>query len=66
MFQVDKIENAFLLTHFDQQAGETVTTSFKDEKALVTGIRNLLGLKAPGRPKKVKVFDPFENESAEV
>lgn len=47
MFSVEKIENGFLLKHGDSE------TFFKNERALITGVRTALGMKRVGRPKKV-------------
>lgn len=46
MFSVEKIENGYLVKCGSQEV------FFKNERALITGIRNILGMKKVGRPKK--------------
>lgn len=60
-FNVDQIENAFLLSQYDDATGDTTVRSFPNEKKLVNGVRELLGLKPVGRPKPAKTtaFNPF-------
>jgi hypothetical protein len=61
MFSVEKIGNGYIIKTEDQE------TFFKNERTLVTGIREVLGMKKVGRPagkaEKVeeKVFNGLDN-----
>jgi hypothetical protein len=55
MFAVEKIENGYLLV------SDRVETFFKNERALVTGIREVLGMKKVGRPAAKKVEEKVFN-----
>lgn len=55
MFEVEKIQNGYLLR---SEVGERF---FKNEKALVSGIRDFLGLKKIGRPAVEKADKPVYN-----
>jgi hypothetical protein len=61
MFSVSKIANGFIIHNNDSE------TFCKNEKALVTGIRNVLGMKKVGRPPKVnkvaeKVYNGLDSD----
>lgn len=47
---VEQVDNGFIFTSFDDQVGEAKTTVHPDAKGVSRAVRDVLGLKAPGRP----------------